>query len=158
MVVGHDTIYFTFLGDDTIVDCIPLAEILMIKKMGCDGGVDQSQSSLGDKQLIRTLRIDTSQEGYNSGRTYHVQMSSDAEYLRLATGLDGYMHEAKKRYEAKTGLERSQAKVRKIFHSRIFQCTAAFFILAVSDFVCSLFAGLMGTYWSHSCRISSRTF
>jgi hypothetical protein len=42
------------------------------------------------------------------------------------------MLDAKKRFEAKTGLEKSQAKVRIIYHSRIFQFTAAFFILTVS--------------------------
>jgi hypothetical protein len=138
MVVGHDTIYFTLLGEDAIVDCIPLAEILLIKRMGGDIGTDQSQHHKGDQQISshlfnRSLRIDTSPEGYNSGRTYHIQLNSDAEFSQLAINLTNYMLDAKKRFEAKTGLEKSQAKVRRVFHSRIFQFTAAFFILAVSN-------------------------
>jgi hypothetical protein len=140
MVIGHDMIYFTFLGDDAIVDCIPLAEILVVKKMGSDSSADQPQhtkSILGDQHLssnifIRALRIETSPEGYNSGRTYHIQVSSDSEFSRLATSLVAYMQDAKKRFEAKTGLEKSQANVRRVFHSRVFQCTAAFFILLVN--------------------------
>ena len=147
MVVGKDMIYFALLDNDDVIDCIPLYEILLVKKMGSDAGNDLNLSNFhrktsphsggGNEQLSsdgfhQTLRIDTKPEGYNSGRTYYLQIGSDAEFSRLAISLLYYVKDAIKRFEAKTGLERSQAKVRSLFRSPPFQFTASFFILAVN--------------------------
>ena len=115
--------------------------------MGSDAGNDLNLSNFhrktsphsggGNEQLSsdgfhQTLRIDTKPDGYNSGRTYYLQIGSDAEFSRLAISLLYYVKDAIKRFEAKTGLERSQAKVRSLFRSPPFQFTASFFILAVN--------------------------
>jgi hypothetical protein len=141
MAVGKDVMYFALLDNDEIVDCIPLFEILHIKHLGVDGGLDsslqRSRGSISNTQLScdlldRALRIDTKPEGYNSGRTYYLQLASDEECARLAISLTTYVQDAIKRFEAKTGLERSQAKVRIVYNSTVFQCSASFFIIAVS--------------------------
>ncbi len=141
-------IYFALLDADDVVDCIPLAEITQVKKLGLDGVTESHQvvpfskksssnpgagsEHLSSEGFNRTLRIDTKPEGYNSGRAYYLQISSEAEFSRLAISLTCYVKDATKRFEAKTGLEKSQAKVRRIFRSPSFQFTASFFILAVS--------------------------
>jgi hypothetical protein len=145
MVVGKDMIYFALLDADDVVDCIPLAEVLQVKKMGLDVPSESHPVPLHKKnsshpgvasdlntEFHQTLRIDTKPDGYNSGRAYYLQISTEAEFSRLATSLTYYVKDAVKRFEAKSGLERTQAKVRKMFRSPAFQFTAAFFILAVS--------------------------
>ena len=138
--MAKDIIYFALLENDDIVDCIPLHEVLQIKQLGVDGGIEstlqRSKGSISNSQLScdlldRALRIDTSPEGYNSGRTYYLQLGSDEECSRLSVNLAAYVKEAIKRFEAKTGLERSQARARALFNSTLFQCTAAFFITVV---------------------------
>ncbi len=142
MIVGSDVMYFTFLDDDYVVDCIPLAEIIQLKKLGPEGkyeahlaGSESTNLSAFDLEGLssdRILRIDTNPDGYNSGRTYYLQIDSDGEFSRLAINLTEYVKIAKKRLEAKTVLERSKKKVREVFHSSAFQCGASFCILAVS--------------------------
>jgi hypothetical protein len=148
MVVGKDMIYFTLSDADDVVDCIPLAEITQVKKMGSDAATESHQVSLqkkgsthphprgGNDQISsegfhQTLRIDTKQEGYNSGRAYYLKISTEAEFLRLAISLTSHVKDAIKRFEAKSSLEKSQTKIRRLFRSPTFQFTAAFFILAV---------------------------
>jgi hypothetical protein len=144
MVIAKDMIYFALVDEDSVVDCIPLHEISQIKRMGLDGGTEQVHSThaksffqgsshlqLSSNLFFRTVRVDTHPDGYNSGRTYYLQASSDEELTRLNNLLTDYTKDARKRYEAKSVLERSQTKVRKFFHSPGFQCAAAFFILAV---------------------------
>ncbi len=152
--MGRDFIYFALFDHDDIVDCIPLFEVLQIKQLRVDGGLDSTlqhsrgsisnphitNSQLSCDLLDRALRIDTNPEGYNSGRTYYLQLGSDEECARLAISLTTYAKDALKRFEAKTGLERSQANVRILFNSTIFQCTASFFILAVSSFCSFIFS------------------
>jgi hypothetical protein len=142
MVVGKDMMYFALLDNDDVVDCIPLAEITQVKKMGLDGVTEYHQvphkrSAVGNEQLSsdgfhQTLRIDTKPEGYNSGRTYYLQISKESEFSRLAISLAYLVKDAIRRFEAKTGLEKTQAKVRRLFRSAPFQFAASFFILAVS--------------------------
>jgi hypothetical protein len=145
MVVGNDMMYFTLIENGYVVDCIPLAEIVQVKKMGEEGNNEAHSTrphnltisgtfnhELSSEIFHRALRIDTNPEGYNSGRTYYVQISSDHEFSRLAISLAAHIKVATKRLETRTVLERSRKKVRKVFHSSIFQCTASFFILAVS--------------------------
>jgi hypothetical protein len=132
--------YFSLMENDNIVDCIPLFEVLLIKQLGVDGGLEstlqRSKGSITNSQLScdlldRALRIDTSPDGYNSGRTYYLQLESDEECTRLATKMTAYVKDAIRRFEAKTGLERSQARARALFNSTMFQCSAAFFIITV---------------------------
>ncbi len=163
-------IYFALLDNDDVIDCIPLYEITLVKKMGSDAGNDLNLSNFhrktsphsggGNEQLSsdgfhQTLRIDTKPEGYNSGRTYYLQIGSDAEFSRLAISLLFYVKDAIKRFEAKTGLERSQAKVRRLFRSPPFQFAASFFILAVI-FRFSFF--LFASKLLHSRSLPLRTF
>jgi hypothetical protein len=145
LVIGKDMVYFALVDEEAVVDCIPLHEILQIKRMGLDGSTEQlnaihskgsftpgaSHLQLSSNLFVRTVKIETHPDGYNSGRTYYLQASSDEELTRFIGILTDYARDARKRYEAKSVLERSQTKVRKIFHSTIFQCGAAFFILAV---------------------------
>ena len=87
MVLGTDTLYFSFVKNDNVVDSIPLAEIVSVKNMTAEPPTEQphhpkslllskssasmlSKSSLGElltHQFDRTLRIDTNPSGFNSG-------------------------------------------------------------------------------------------
>ena len=146
MVIGNDMMYFTLIENGNIVDCIPLAEIMQLKKIGEGNheGLQQitnmssSGYDLNERSSDRILRIDTNADGYNSGRTYYLQISSEGEFSRLAISLTAYVAIASKRLETKTVLERSQKKVRNVFHSRAFQFAASFFILAVRHQLCCL--------------------
>ncbi len=161
-------IYFALLDDDStdhIVDSIPLNEIIQVKKLGVDGATESHQGHLhrkhsslhlvGNAELSegfhRTLRIDTHPEGYNSGRTYYLQIGSESEFSRLAISLVDYVKDAMKRFEAKSGLERIQSYFRKLFRSPSFQLTTAFFILAVRHRPFILHSKIFTCYSSQFC-------
>ena len=143
MVIGKDMLYFAFVSSDTVVDSIPLAEILQIKKMGANTTNESPYHSkslslsheasfkLLNHHFVRSIRLDTSPEGFNSGRTYYLQANTDDELELLIQKLSASVKDAIKRFEARSLLERSQKRARAIYNSRAFQYTAATFVLVV---------------------------
>jgi hypothetical protein len=69
----------------------------------------KSSDSIKTK-LCHSFLIRTSVDGYNSGRTYHLQASSAAQCAALADKLAAASAAAKKAKEAKTRFEKSQAR------------------------------------------------
>ena len=127
-----------------MIDSIPLVEIVQIKKMGDDVRAESAPQyfkkpsfSVGSTfqtsahQFLRSMRLDTDPEGYNSGRTYYLQANTDEELERLVQNLNMWTKKAKKRFEARSVLERSQRRARMIYNSLLFQCTTALFMLLV---------------------------
>ena len=143
MVIGKDLLYFAFINKDSIVDCIPLAEIVQIKKMGTEpvpeGSNQRKHTSFSNEadfnlsahDFIRSIKLDTDPDGYNSGRSYYVQFKTDEEFERLFFKLTTFTKDAIKRFEARSCLERSQRSFRILHNSAPFQYTAAAFVMAV---------------------------
>ena len=153
MVVTRKGVYFTLLSDDEVRDYIPLNEIERIDPKhdeDDDGSAGQSSQtiSLPDEQAIKSksvkrvksvsayrfffgFQIKTSKDGYNSGRTYHVQAISKENCENAINILNQYSQKAKSAAQKRTEFEKSQYLVRKIHNAVWYQTLATTLILAV---------------------------
>ncbi len=77
------------------------------------------------------MQIITVEEGFNSGRTYYLQASSEDECKDMTEVLKRMAKVARKRAEAKSKFRKIQEKVLKFYDSTPFQCGVAFLIIAV---------------------------
>jgi hypothetical protein len=116
--------------DGRAIDLIPLAEVegVSCAEIASDTWLDMgnrkpeherkaaslrhsSSTKFGDSNRIKFLnsfQIRTAIDGYNSGRTYHLQAASAVQCIELANKLAAAATAAKKAREAKTRFERSQ--------------------------------------------------
>ncbi len=140
MIASRDAIVFAKVNADNecdgqVIDYIPLSEVegVCCAETGVDSSwVDvphgikkpenEGRSSLrqslstkpGDSNRIKSwdsFQIRTDIDGYNSGRTYHLQPSSATKCAELAEKLASAAAAAKKAKEAKTRFEKSQARM-----------------------------------------------
>jgi hypothetical protein len=159
MVITRQGVYFTLVGEDDVRDYIPLHEIEHIdpKHDEEDGGLSgktcQTPNSLVEQDFktksmkrVKTVsayrfffgfQINTSKEGYNSGRTYHIQAHSKENCENAVSMLSQYSQKAKSAVQKRTEFEKSQHFVRKIHNSVWYQTVATTLILAVNYHVMS---------------------
>jgi hypothetical protein len=151
MVITRQGVYFTLVDEDDVRDFIPLSEIERIaaKHDGDDDNSAGQAISAPDEQDIRTkslkrvktvsayrfffgFQIETSKDGYNSGRTYHVQADSKDNCKNAVTMLAQYSQRAKVAAQKRTEFEKSQQFLLKIHNSIWYQTIATTLILAVN--------------------------
>eukprot|EP00291_Cryptomonas_curvata_P012215 CAMPEP_0172202658 /NCGR_PEP_ID=MMETSP1050-20130122/30796_1 /TAXON_ID=233186 /ORGANISM="Cryptomonas curvata, Strain CCAP979/52" /LENGTH=244 /DNA_ID=CAMNT_0012880677 /DNA_START=80 /DNA_END=810 /DNA_ORIENTATION=- len=93
------------------------------------------------------IQIKTIPEGFNSGRTYHLQADSEEQGSAIASQLEKISKDVKHHAEAKSRFQKSQEKVKAIYCSLPFQTTIA--ILIISNFIINAaeaqLAGAMST-------------
>jgi hypothetical protein len=96
VIVTKETISFAIIGEDQVVDEIPLAEIDAVEEILDESQrtADESLLSLQEMEKVRrfrfALQITTSPGGYNSGRTYCLQVSRHhAPHLWVVANLLG---------------------------------------------------------------------
>jgi hypothetical protein len=129
IVITKEIIGFARVGENILIDTVPLAEVESIRDMhSIDEDVDSAK-------FLNALMITTIPEGYNSGRTYYLQASSEEHCKRLVTEWLRLATRARFAAEANTKCAESQYVFRKIFDSNSFQLISACLIIAVSDFV-----------------------
>mmetsp|Transcript_42423 Transcript_42423/g.86731 ORF Transcript_42423/g.86731 Transcript_42423/m.86731 type:complete len:381 (+) Transcript_42423:198-1340(+) len=76
------------------------------------------------------FEIQTIPEGYNSGRVYRLKAESKQEQERFVDELNRIIKNAIQVAQSESDFERSQERVRRVFHSVHFQSTVALLILA----------------------------
>ena len=135
MIVTQEIMSFAFKNGDVEIDHIPLAEIVCIRiiretDMGTKGSFKMIEAE-SDAPLL--LQISTEREGHNSGRTYymHCECKDTLDALNERVKLNAKA--ARKRAEARTGFQRVQYRVRKIYKSNISRWTINVLIGAVSQ-------------------------
>jgi hypothetical protein len=94
-----------------------------------DGRMEWRDMSLSDPSVIQ---IKTKTEGFNSGRTYCLRISSECDYHIIAKDLVKKAELAKEKEESKSMIQKYQHKVRRIFESQAFQGLACCLILMVT--------------------------
>jgi hypothetical protein len=130
--------YFAQVNDDVILDQIPLSEIKAVKEMV----VEDDSSKVETKEL--ELMIETSSDGYNSGRTYYLQAETKVSRQDILKKISHYSTKAYEKAHAQSVLRRAQLRVRKVYQSSLFQRFAAFLIVSVCSLTCVfLFSGSM---------------
>ncbi len=142
-------------SEEQVIDAIPLFEVedISCEQRGSDSGnMDDAQGHkksdlekrsmqrakstmmIGDSNNVKfknSFKIRTLIDGYNSGRTYYLKASSDEKCADIVKQLSQSAKAAKKAKEAKTRFERSQERVRDIYHSAPCQSFVACMIVAV---------------------------
>jgi hypothetical protein len=154
VIYSKETIFFSAIGDDVVVDVVPIVEIVEINKvlenenrnLNGDSQTDlliektsinkESQDSkLGALSQCR-LQIITDPDGYNSGRKYVLQASSDEVCTATIEELTALAKIEKKKAERRSKFQRTQAKVKRVFLSNGFHIFMSTMILVVSDKTC----------------------
>jgi hypothetical protein len=118
-------LYFAQVNHDVVIDQIPLSEIKAVKEMVVDD--DAGNEDKKDMELM----IETSADGYNSGRTYYLQAENQASRRDIMRKIS---HNSKKAFEkahAHSSFSRAQRRVKRVYRSEVFQKFVAFLIVSV---------------------------
>ena len=140
LVLTNDTIAFAQTDDDTMIDYIPLDEVVAICIMETqDEDRDfvktqssDTKSSTRGSQDCCSLLIKTTPDGQNGGRDYYLRADSAETCKTIVCTLERAANTANFRAKAKSRFAKSQFAVRKIHVSGLFHSTSAFLIAAVS--------------------------
>jgi hypothetical protein len=65
LVYNKEIIAFAVIGEEQMIDLIPLAEVKSITPFGADEHLGENE--VPDGASVNALQIETNQEGYNSG-------------------------------------------------------------------------------------------
>ncbi len=78
------------------------------------------------------FKITTIPEGYNSGRAYYLDTSSQPNHSQILANLQKFVQIARKKAERKSLVKKYQERIRVLFESIPFQTSSAVLIFAVS--------------------------
>jgi hypothetical protein len=157
VLYSKDIVYFAPVEGDTVIDMIPIVEILAVseeneedesmKYASGESRVEKHNSFPDQASFLRkktpldkkegvpktanTLSIATHPEGYNSGRKYYLQAESSDIRTQVIRELTHLSKAARKAAERKSKFQRSQAKVKRIFLSYPFHVLMSITILVV---------------------------
>jgi hypothetical protein len=135
-------IAFSNLSDDAVIDVIPLHEVVMIRDMALfneivDDGSEFNGTAASDEEKSTAesnknhFNIETSPEGYNSGRIYQVEANSSQNFRVMVDDLTRLSVIAREEAEAKSRFRKTQEKVGKVFNSDVVQRILAIMIFGV---------------------------
>ena len=132
----NEVIAFAKLGEQTLLDAIPLAEVASIEPMKSaeQKETEKSQSENAFEVAVdnsNAIQIRTKRDGHNAGRKYFLQASSAEELIDILSELRVLSKSAIERAEANSKWEKLQERVALIYNSSWFQGIAAFLIIAV---------------------------
>jgi hypothetical protein len=132
----NEVIAIARVGEQTLLDAIPLAEVTNIETMQNLEHRD-NEKSLSENTFevavdnSHAFQIRTTKEGYNAGRKYYLQASSDHEMEEVVRELQSLSRIAIERAEAISKWTKLRERVRLFYHSSRFQALATFLIIAV---------------------------
>ena len=130
----NEVIAFAKVGERTLLDAIPLAEVTGIEPMQISEIMENSEA--GNKFEVsvensNAMQIRTKHGGHNAGRKYYLQASSAQELADILSELRLLTQSAVERAEVNSKWSKLQERVRLVYNSRWFQGMAAFLIIAV---------------------------
>lgn len=144
MVYTKKIIAFSNPNDDELLDVIPMSEVLIIRDMSVLGEIadedsacnaddnEELDSSVESKGRTKNvLQIETSPEGYNSGRPYQIQTKSGQDFRVMFEDLSKLSAAARDEAEKKSRFKKLQSRVGKVFNSDPVQRFLAFMIIGV---------------------------
>ena len=135
-------IAFSNMNDDAVIDVIPLHEVVMIRDMSllndiADDGSEFNGTATSDGESAESsknqFQIETSPQGYNSGRAYQVEANSAQNFRILLEDLAKLSAAAREEAEAKSKFKKTQERVGKVFNSDIVQRILAIMIFGVGE-------------------------
>ena len=137
-------IVFAKLNEDTLLDTIPLVDIVGIETMGGLEKIEEtkslSESTIENSvSFVNAFQISTKKEGYNSGRKYFLRLDTDEGPSALISALCSAAAAADRTEEGRSKWLKAQEQVREYYNSNWFQGTATFLIMAVRPRPCRHF-------------------
>jgi hypothetical protein len=132
-------IAFAKVGQEMLLDAIPLVDVISIETMQTLEHKD-TEKSLSENtfevavDISNAFQIRTKKDGYNAGRKYYLQASSDQELADLLSELRSLTKSAAERAEANSKWTKMQERARFFYNSSMFQAFAAFLIIAVRSY------------------------
>jgi hypothetical protein len=134
----NEVIAFAKVGEDTLLDAIPLAEVTSIEPMQSAEQKDTEKSASEVENAFEVavdnsngIQIRTTKSGHNAGRKYYLQASSTEEFVNILSDLRTLTKIAISKAEASSKWSKLQEGVRVIYESSWFQGIAAFLIISV---------------------------
>ncbi len=140
IVFTRKIIAFSNVNDDAVIDVIPLHEVVMIRDLSlfneiADNGSEFNGTANSDEESAESnknqFQIETSPQGYNSGRTYQIESESPQNFRILVEDLTKLSAVAREEAEAKSRFKKTQERVGKVFNSDIIQRILAIMIFGV---------------------------
>jgi hypothetical protein len=144
MLFTRQVLVFSKSTDEEVLDVIKLHEVRGIKD---NSGRDQTGqinlapeyensklSNTKSENARKTFQIETTEEGYNAGRIYTIQMKSDKDFEATVMDLTRLCRKARDKAEARSKFKQIQDKVSKVFDSNMVQGFFSFLIFAVNEY------------------------
>jgi hypothetical protein len=131
VVLTREVMAFAYVGDNNMLDYVPLCEITGIENLDHDIDHRGASNVLFEKavSVSHALQIQTVAEGHNSGRKYFLQADTDTQRNQLVAELKRLVRRAST--ELISSFKRKKMRVRKIYNSDYVQSFAALLILMV---------------------------
>jgi hypothetical protein len=146
VIYSKDTVFFSAIDEDVVIDVIPIVEIVEVNKVseqeenGNSGSEYHIETKMPkDPHIVNAsaiqcrLQIITDPDGYNSGRKYVLQTGSPEACTTLLKELTALSKIERKKAERRSKFQQTQAKVKRLFLSNAFHVLMSFMILVVSD-------------------------
>ena len=111
------------------MDVIPICEIMDVIEVEEDLCLPLTT---WDHEVIRMLQITTLVNGYNCGRIYRFQPTSDSFKVAVLLAIRQNLLEQSKKLSVRARIDFFQRKVRAFYNAKPTQCIVAFLTMSVS--------------------------
>ena len=131
-----DVIAFARADESTLLDAIPLFEVMSIEVMiSVDQRADQHGQQTNSYDAVvdftNAFQIRTVKNGQNAGRKYVLRANSAEEVTAIMDQLSDLAKKAAENEAAKTWRDKLQQRVRQVYISQWFQAITTTLIIAV---------------------------
>jgi hypothetical protein len=131
-------ILFAKVNGDTVLDLIPLAEIIGIESMVDQGQTTETETKIQSESAIQntidfsnSFQIRTRKGGFNAGRKYYFRADSEENLAEALSYTLAAAKEAARKAETRSRWALLQEQIRGVNNSDWFQGIATFLIMAV---------------------------
>ncbi len=140
MIFTRKVLAFSRANDDEVVDNIKLHEVKQIKITSARDQTGHSNlelenenksSSVNSESAKNIFQIETTEDGYNAGRTYKIQVKSEMDFGAAVDDLSQLCRTARDRAKTKSKFKRIQDRVSKVYDSDSVQGIFSVLISAV---------------------------
>ena len=153
LVCSRSKMYFCLPDEDVVRDSIPLEEIIAVEFMGngkkarlSDRSFSSVPSHIGSRESgvvnpfhqhdptvtsHESFQIRTVENGYNSGRTYYIQVQPKNDLDATISMIKVLVNSARKKAEVASRYNRAKLVARSVYDSSTFQMLSALLIILV---------------------------
>jgi hypothetical protein len=140
MVYTKQILAFARSTDDEVLDVVKLHEVKCVKDNSARNQTGQMNLAPENSQSFNTnsedakkeFQIETTEEGYNAGRIYAIQIKSEKDFRAIIDNLNQLCRTARDKDEAKSKFKRLQYRVSTIFNTNLIQGFFALLIFSVN--------------------------